>query len=441
MGAIVGGLAYTARRFLGGEMSNEEVPNLPAPIDNGEVVVSYHDEGLLIGGDAAAVESYLTRLRETAGRAAQVAGIDSVSLGNVTGLLAGAASILGSSSKYVQLHPDSLTALKHGHLIPGTDGFYRMMTRAADGKFISQLEWKPATFGPEAMLSAQMIAVQVALKSAIAEVEEAVRRVEGKVESVLELAKATRAGDVLGNNLTTSRMVDSLERHGSLPNAYWDSVAGLGPALNVTVEQLRDHIRRVLKSLDRNLAVQERSKKLRNAIDDDRLGETLSLLVVAEESLYKWQRLHLARVESAEPEHLLRAIDEARELIAHHLHEDAEIYRRATEVLDGFAKPDAVEGFRFKAVRQLAAHRATLRGELDLFAKARRHQVEAWEDFHIPSLLDAASATIDSAKSTAGRVLEAAGQELLRFGAQLKEPSKDKEPVKDRKKDLGKGSE
>ncbi|MDP7724192.1 hypothetical protein [Mycobacterium sp. TY814] len=411
----------------------DDVPNLPAAIDSGEIVVSYHDEGLLIGGDAAAVESYLSRLRETAGRAAQVAGVDSVSLGNVTGLLTGAASILGNSGKYVQLHPDSVNALAHGKLIPGTDGFHRMMTRGDDGRFLAQLQWREAKLGPEVMLSAQIIAVQVALKAAIADVEEAVRRVQGKVESVLELAKATRAGDVLGSNLTISRMVDSLERYGSLPNSYWDSVASLGPTLNVTVEQLRDHIRRVLASFDRNLAVQERSKKLRDAIDDNRLGETLSLLVVAEESLYKWQRLHLARVESTEPEHLLRAIDEARELIAHHLREDADIYRRAKGVLDGFAKADAVEGFRFLAVRQLAAHRATLREELDLFAKARRHQVEAWEDFHIPSFLEAATATLDSAKSTAGRVLEAAGHELLRFGAQLKETSTEREPVDKRK--------
>src|SRR5262249_6306411 len=116
-------------------MSNDDVPNLPANTDADEVVVSYHDEGLLIGGDPAAVESYLTRLRETAGRAVQVSGIDTASLGNAAGLVAGASSILGNSGKYVQLHPDSLNALKHGNLIPGTDGFFRMMTRCDDGQF------------------------------------------------------------------------------------------------------------------------------------------------------------------------------------------------------------------------------------------------------------------------------------------------------------------
>lgn len=406
-------------------MNNDDTSNLPANSDNDEVIVSFHDEGLLIGGDPAAVESYLTRLRTTAGRAIQVAGVDTVSVANAAGPAAGLISTFRDSGKYVQLHPDSLDALKKGNLIPGTDGFHRMMVRADDGRFLAQLQWREVALGPEAMMSAQMIAVQLALTSAIAQVEEAVRRVEGKVESVLELAKARRTGDVLGNHLTISRMVDSLERYGSLPDAYWDSVAGLRPTLNATVEQLRDHVRRILASFDPHLPVQERAEKLRNAINDNLLGETLSLLVVAEESLYKWQRLNLARIETAEPEHLLRAIDEARELVALQLREDADIYRSAKDALDRFAKPEAIEGFHFLAVRELVKQRSSLGEELDRFAKARRHQVEVWEDFNLPKFLDAASAAVDSAKTSTGRMLAAAGQEIARFGARLAESSGD----------------
>lgn len=412
-------------------MNNDDTSYLPASIANDEVVVSFYDEGLLVGGDPVAVESYLARLRATAGRAIQVAGIDAASVGNTTGLAAGLTTTFLDSGRYVQLHPDSLDALKGGSLVPGSDGFYRMMTRADDGQFLTQLQWRPAALGPQAMLSVQMVAVQLALKSAIAKVEDAVRRVEGKVESVLELAKAGRAGDVLGNHLTISRTVESLERYGSLPDAYWDSVAGLGPALNVTVEQLRDHVRRILTNLDPQLPVRERAEKLRNAMNDSRLGETLSLLVVAEESLYQWQRLNLARVESTEPEHLLRAIDEARELVTIQLREDADIYRRAKDALDRFAKPEAIEGFRFFSVRELVTQRSALGDELDRFAKARLHQVETWEDFNIPRFLDAANAAIDTARTSTGRVLRAAGQEIARFGARLAEaPGSDqaKEP-------------
>jgi hypothetical protein len=422
-------------------MSTSEMSDVSATTDTDEVVVSFQDEALLLGGDPAAVESYLTRLRAIAGQAVRVAGIDSAALANAASRLAGLTSLLADSGKYVQLHRDSLNALKDGNLVPVSEGFFRMTASADTGQLLAPLQWRPAVLGPEAMVSAQMIAVQMALTSAVAQVEDAVRRVEDKVESVLEVARAQRAGDVLGNNLTISRMVDSLEKYGSLPDAYWDSVAVLGPPLNVTVEQLRNHVRRILASFDHTLAVQHRAEKLRNAVNDNRLGDTLSLLVIAEEGLHKWQRLNLARIESTQPEQLLRAIDEARELVDHHLREDVHIYGNAKEILDRFAKPAALDGFRFLAVRELAKQRCALRDELDSFAKARQHQVETWEDFHVPSLLDAAFATIEAAATTTNRVLAAVGRGLVCLGAQLAEPLRDKRTEEQRNISQGKDSE
>ncbi|OBK46871.1 hypothetical protein [Mycobacterium sp. 1081908.1] len=382
-----------------------------------EVVVSLHDEGLLVGGDAAAVESYLARLRAAAGQAMRVAGIDG---GSLASGLAGLTSLLADSGKYVQLHRESLDALKDGNLVPLGDGVFRVLTDG--GQFPAPLQWRPALLGPEAIASAQMIAVQMALTSAVAQVEDAVRRVEDKVDSVLEVARAQRAGDVLGNSLTITRMVDSLEKYGSLPDAYWESVVALGPALNVTVEQLRNHVRRILASFDHTLGVQHRAEKLRNAVSDNRLGETLSLLVIAEGALHKWQRLNLARIEVTQPEQLLRAIDEARELVDHHLREDVDIYGKAKEILDRFAKPAVLDGFRFWAVRELARQRRAVRDELDRFAEARHHQVETWEDFHIPSVFDAAFATIGAVGSTTGRALAAVGRGLVGLGAHVASP-------------------
>lgn len=407
--------------------------------DTDEIVVSFQDETLLLGGDPAAVESYLARLRATAGHAMRVAGIDSGSLANAASRLAGLTSLLADSGKYVQLHRDNLNALKDGNLIPFSDGFFRMTTNADASELLTPLQWRPAGLGPEAIVSAQMIAVQMALTSAVAQVEDAVRRVEDKVESVLEVARAQRAGDVLGTSLTISRMVDSLEKYGSLPDAYWDSVAVLGPALNVTVEQLRNHVRRILASFDHTLAVQQRTEKLRNAINDNLLGDTLSLLVIAEGALHKWQRLNLARIESTQPEQLLRAIDEARELVDRHLREDVDIYEDAKEILDRFAKPATLDGFRFLSVRELAKYRCAVRDELDSFAKARHHQVATWEDFHIPSVLDAAFATIGAAATTTTRALAVVGRGLASLGAQLAEPFRGKHP--DEGPDTGHGND
>jgi hypothetical protein len=144
--------------------------------DESEVAVSVQSEGLLLAGDPAEVEAYVDRIRGIAGHAIDVVGVDKATLGNATGLAAGAASFLGQSAKFVQLHPESLKAIHKGQLIPGTDGFYRMMTRGADKKFVQQLQWKKADLTPTRMISMQMVAVQIALKTAIAEVEESVQR-------------------------------------------------------------------------------------------------------------------------------------------------------------------------------------------------------------------------------------------------------------------------
>jgi hypothetical protein len=270
-------------------------------------------------------------------------------------------------------------------------------------------------------MSLQMMAVQIALKFAIGEVENAARRVEGKVEAVLRLAGATSAGDVLGNHLSTSRAVEFVEKHGTLPDADWDALASLGPALNATVEQLRNYLTRLLKSLDRDLPVQDRAKELRRAVNDNLFGEALSLLVVAEESLYKWQLLRLTRVEATQPEHRERVHDDARDLLTHQLAEDGNIYRKAKQLLDDFAKPEAIEGFRFLSVRELATQRSKLREELDQFAVARRHQVEQWDAIETPSPLNAASAVIDAAMQSASRAIGSAGHGLIRFSEYLVE--------------------
>ena len=236
--------------------------------------------------------------------------MDKATLGNATGLLASALSVLGQSGKFVQLHPDSFKAIQEGNLIPGTDGFFRMVTRGADNKFLKQLQWKPTEINPARLMSVQMVAAQLALKVAIGNVEDSVRRVEGKVEELLRIAHADRAGNVLSDNRSITRMVAYLERHGTLPDADWNAIASLGPALDRMVEQLRQHALRTLKSFNADLTLRERAGLVDQAVEN-RLGETLSLLVVAEESLMKWQRLRLARVEATEHDHLQNVLDDA----------------------------------------------------------------------------------------------------------------------------------
>ncbi|MDN4520270.1 hypothetical protein QYF68_20955 [Mycolicibacterium austroafricanum] len=208
-------------------MSDDSHDNLPMPAGNDDVEVSVQPGGLVVSGDPEAIDVYLSRLQTFAGKTMRVAGIDKSSVTNAAGLLAGMGGILADAGKYVQLHPDSVNALRVGNWIPGTDGYFRMMTRDDNGLFLQQLQWAPAQIAPPQMAAVQLIAVQMALKAAIANVEEAVRRVEGKVESILTLAQATRAGDVLGTHLSIRRATEFLDTHGALPDADWNALASL----------------------------------------------------------------------------------------------------------------------------------------------------------------------------------------------------------------------
>lgn len=382
----------------------------------GEVTVAVQPEGLLVEGDPADVDAYIARLRDLAGQPVTEARIDKAGGGRAFGLGANALSLSQQSGKFVQLSPESMKALSIGRKIPGNNGFYRMMTRGADGKFLQQLQWKPTSVTPQRLLGVQMIAVQIALTSAIAQVDESVQRVEGKVEAVLKLAEAQRAGDIIGHHHTVDRLVRYLANHGSLPDALWDSIAALGPKLEATVEQLRNHVTRTLSTVPPDGSVAERAKALHRAAQENKVAETLDLLIVAEESLYKWQRLLVARVAATEPEHHAQVIDDSRQLLSRHLIEDGKLYQAAKSVIDNAARRTESDGMRYRAVRRLTDDRDALRQALDDFARARRRQAEAWDDLAVPTPLKAVSAAADKALEGTGRALTGAGQRLINVG-------------------------
>lgn len=150
---------------------------------------------------------------------------------------------------------------------------------------------------------------------------------------------------------------------------------------------------------------------------------------MAEGSLYKWQRLRLTRVEAAEPSYLTPVIEHTRELLAYQLAEDGKLYQQAHQVIDNIAKTEALDGFRFWAVDQLAADRDTVKVELDNFARARRHHVDAWKVMDTPGVREAVDATAELAKPVAEKALAAAGRGLFNLRGFVARQFDHKEPV------------
>jgi len=392
-------------------MTGDQQENLPAlvPAQTGELVISVTEQGLLVDGSPEDVESYIDKIKAAAGQLIDTAGVTKGALGNVAGMAVGAASAFVQRGQFVQLSAKSMEAIRTGSLIPGDPGFFRMTTVGSSGQFLQQLQWRPITLGPAQMISVQMIAVQMALKMAIAEVNESIKRVEGKVEAVLKLAKADRIGDVRSQYTTVARLAQNLDRTGVLPATDWDSVASLGPVLTNVIERLRAHVELTLADFDAAKPVQERAEILKKAVEQKSLGETLNLLVLAEESLNNWQRLRLARVQDVEPEHRQLVLADAANLLATQVASDGALYRRASEVLESYRRTKAIDGFRFWSVRDLAKHSKSLKDDLDAFARARRHQLEEWQELETPGFGDAASRAYAVASDHTERALDAAG--------------------------------
>lgn len=231
---------------------------------------------------------------------------------------------------------------------------------------------------------AALDAVIRALRAAVSSVEAAVVRVSSgpagsdTVGQVLELAGAPDLGDVVAHHNALTRAVAIVDQSGALPSREWDSVAALGDPLAVAVVRLRAHASGVLAAAD--------AAEPDALAPERRLGETLQLLVLAEDSLNLWHRLRLDHLRAVDPGALPEAIGEARGLLVDHFEYDGELLRRARRVL-----AQSAEGTTFELVRRMSSTRTVkylieLRQDLDDFRVACRADTAGWLDDEEPEV-------------------------------------------------------
>ncbi|GAD82888.1 hypothetical protein [Nocardia asteroides] len=361
-------------------LAEEEDPSLAVVVE---------PEGLLVAGDPEAVESYLERLKSHGVELYHIAGVTPGSATGAASLSAGLGVLRAQHGTFVKLRPQDAAKMSKFGVMPGNGGYHRMSLTDGAGKIRAQLQWKPVSLAGTKALSLQMTIATVALQTAIAEATAAVERVEGKVEQVLDLVKASTSGDVLGQHAALIRIVRAFDESGVFPAADWDAIASLGPAAEVVVERLRAHIRSTLDGFDAGKPVQQRAEYLRDALEANRLGAALDLLVVAEDSLYQWQRLRIERVRNTEPQLLEPVIDGARAMLAEHLAADGRLLLQAREQLAHYAAIRPLEIARKISGSRLKRDMAQLKADLDGFAAARRSQVAGWQEHEDPRIGDA----------------------------------------------------
>lgn len=348
-----------------------------------EVSLVVQDDGLLVAGEPAAVDRYVAQLRQF-GRSLGNPELTAQTLADTASAATALAALGATSGTYFRMSPESLQLYQSRHVMPGSSGYFRGVF--TDGGITNLAQFQEVSLVAERALSIQMMMATVALRVAIGEVQQAVERVEGKVDDLVVLTKARTIAGVVGNHRLLAEYVDRMDRTGALPDVDWDTVAGLGPELAQGIEELRRYVRGHVEKRSHTRGAKERAEGLRELLDVVRLGEVLQLLVVAEDSHYLWQRLRIERSRTSDPAHVGEITKSANRLLGEDLEADRDLVLGLQEWLVEYGKLRPLEIHRILSRNSLEADVPRLREAVDEFVEARRLQIVSWTDLERPTL-------------------------------------------------------
>ncbi len=379
-----------------GNRRRERKNDTPAPETEPEQAVElWRDEaGLLVSGSADGVAALVARLTEAGGgqlATSPVAPTDALAA-IATGLAERA-----TSSQYVRFTPKSEKLLEKYGALPTSDGGFHSLVRGDRG-IVGNLEWVPTSASPERMLAMQSVAVSLALRTAIKNVEVAVAQVQDKVDEVASLIRAERLGDVIGNRRTLDALVAHLDAGHKLTSADWDSVAALGPVITRDLEGLRAHLRALLDEVDPSWRPRERVREADELLADGLLAESLALLAVAEHNFSQWQQLRIRRIADTDPSELHAAIAFARAAMAEHLDADRQFLERFAKTQAAILDPRDHDGLAIIQNRALGRADRELSHLTRWFADLRQLDIETVSERERPAFKDSLADVIDSGR-------------------------------------------
>jgi len=353
-----------------------------------EVSIVVQEDGLLVAGEPAVVDRYVEQLRELSPSLGNP-GLMPQALAEVASAATGLAALRVTSGTYFRMSPESLELYRSLKVMPGSPGCFKGIFQGAGGLIVKQADFQEVSLVAEQALSLQTMMATVALRAAIQQVQNAVERVEGKVDDLVALTKAETIADVLGYHRVLADYVNSMDRTGALPSVDWDTVAGLGPELVKGIEKLRLYVRLRVDKLVPTQGAKKRASGLHELVDESRLGEVLQLLVVAEDSHYLWQRLRIERSRTSDPDHVGEIIESAHRLLREDLKADRDLILGLQEWLVEYGSLKPLEIHRVLSRNKLEADVPRVRQDLDEFVEARQLQAASWLDLERPTLQDA----------------------------------------------------
>lgn len=277
----------------------------------------------------------------------------------------------------------------------------RLFGHGEDG-IAAQGSLRPVSMSPHNLMNAQMIVMTVALTAAIKEVQEAVERVERKLDNLNDLVTSMLVGGVLGAHEALVRRIEQSLLVGSISEADWASIHGVGVEVEQQIATLRTFIRKRLRA-----AIEEGSgvKGRRDALDHiNQTTEILGLLAVAQHSLFLFQAARLQRIRDTEPDHLPAAVEEAQQLLERHAAEDRALLEQCRSLAAERLEVEPLELARYFSAKDLVRLAGQVDESLDWFADQRALAYESLP----PSVLPTVGEAYDEVKAIGAAVSDGA---------------------------------
>lgn len=368
--------------------------------DGGEVSVARIDGLVVLDGPQHLVESLVSAspvLRS------EVDVQKSTSMGSALGALSKAVGVVAgqqsTGKQLFELDAKALEMLKAGELVDKGDGWMRLFGMDGEKRFSGHGMVKSVDISPERLMSAQLAMATLALEAAIQDVQEAVERVEAKVELLRDHIEADRVGSVGGLNRFLRRHATRLAENGHLPDGDWSGIDAVAAQIDQSLVTIEAFINKRLAAVENEgSGIGDRVDAL-NLLAD--LGEALTLLLVAEDNQLVFEQLRLHRIRAADPDRFEAAVRASVELIADQRAGDRELIDRVRHATADRVGVHALEIHRILAIPELQRVGLRIDQHLGDFAGRRRLPYEPIETGGRPSVGDAAAELRDRGASAA----------------------------------------
>ena len=251
----------------------------------------------VLAGDPDLISTLLSRLDVDASQARKAGRGTTDLVAKATGLGAVLTSLDGS---WVQLTPEShqrLMELAKFNL--SQDGVFTGVLRGAKGQIDSFAQFTMGGLNPLVMTNFATLTAAMALRSAVAQLEELAQAMDVKLDRLLDDNRARALGDVQGLTQVLLRAFELYEETGKITDTAWSQVAGHATAL----AQASSHALAQIENLTGSLNARSFADKAGAAetIADRELRSWLVILAACQANQQRLETLELVHLRQRDP--------------------------------------------------------------------------------------------------------------------------------------------